>query len=919
MKLRRREFLASLAASPLLGVAWPAPALAQSQSPLALAADEFIIAGRRRFLVGGSIDYFRCPSQLWRDRLLKAKRAGLNAVATYVAWNFHEREEGIFDFSGDCDLPRFLDLCHELGLFAFVRPGPFICDEWDAGGYPAWLAAKSDVQLRTNHAPTMALIRRWFEQLIPKVADRQVTRGGPVILVQQENEYLFPGRPGAREYQDFLIRTMRELGIEVPITDCNGFNAGIRRPDSMQTVNNWSTSTAQNLRKRQAGKPVVVSEFYTHSSECWGADEVLKPGAALLREQTFECLATGAMPFYFMFHGGTNFGFWASRTDRLDYNFILPHYYSRGPIAEGGALNDTYFAVKAGALAAESLEQALAGSRSVNLPVKLQGPIRGLARAGEQGTILFLFQDTGKDTSVAGQAAITLPSERRLELAAQLPAIVPLGLELGAGRKVDFTNAALIAASPAVVVISGDADRKGVISINGKVMEFRFTTEPQVLSVGTAVVLAVPTESSDRTWLADGRIIVGPAGVGERRGDKHECWCDAETKTVRLLARDGVLTGTPVPEPRSGPTEFALTDWQGAALPEPEGAGAWRELNHPQPMEELKAYWSYGWYRAKYHSDQARSTALFFTNASDRVHVFRNGKRAGIFGRGHGASRDPLPLELAAGDNHFVFLCDNMGRLSEGNRTDPKGITGPVFLDARELKVNWTAQPSPAAPPSSSWRFLIYKSRTKPENWFRASGEITVATGQMLVLSLRSLPQFAWLKVNGQLVGEHSGDQSLVDGVSYSTYVIQQVDAGTLSVELVACGEALQDLTEHVRIIACPRDRALSGWSFRAWAEPAGRQATEPGMPATWQTRFPRPQIPGPLFFEARGLSKGQAFLNGRAAGRYWHIGPQKALYLPEPWFEDQNLLMVFDEEGRQPSGARLVRDPRWPAQMVLV
>lgn len=203
MKVTRRDLLLTAATAPLFvrGRFGAGP-------PVGLQPRSILIDGKPVFLICGSIDYFRCPHELWCDVLLRAKRGGLNCIAFCIAWNFHEAQENVFNFEGDRDLGAFLDLCAELGLYAFPRFGPFICDEWEAGGHPAWLMAKPNVVLRTEHPPTLVYILRWMEKLIPILATRQVTRGGPVIFVQQENEYFFVGRPRVREYQDWLIRSM---------------------------------------------------------------------------------------------------------------------------------------------------------------------------------------------------------------------------------------------------------------------------------------------------------------------------------------------------------------------------------------------------------------------------------------------------------------------------------------------------------------------------------------------------------------------------------------------------------------------------------------------------------------------------------------------------------------------------------------
>lgn len=211
----------------------------------------FYVKGKPVFLIAGSMDYFRIPSELWRERLLQAKRGGINCIASCIGWNWHEMEDGKFTFSGDHDLGRFIDICGELGLYFYARVGPFICDEWEGGGHPAWLIGKDNMQFRAQHEPTMKYVRRWFEQLIPVIAKRQVTKGGPVILVQQENEYYFFNRPDGKEYQNTLIRWMHELGIDATISDCNGFENRIS--GSLQTLNGAGIGGAERLRIDRAG------------------------------------------------------------------------------------------------------------------------------------------------------------------------------------------------------------------------------------------------------------------------------------------------------------------------------------------------------------------------------------------------------------------------------------------------------------------------------------------------------------------------------------------------------------------------------------------------------------------------------------------------------------------------------------------
>lgn len=137
--------------------------------------DDIYMNGEKFQIISGSIHYFRVVPEYWRDRLEKLKAMGRNTVETYVAWNFHEEKEGEFIFEGDRDLGRFIETAQELGLYVIVRPSPYICAEWEFGGFPAWLLTKEGIRLRRNNEVYLDYVGRYFDKLIPVLAPYQIT------------------------------------------------------------------------------------------------------------------------------------------------------------------------------------------------------------------------------------------------------------------------------------------------------------------------------------------------------------------------------------------------------------------------------------------------------------------------------------------------------------------------------------------------------------------------------------------------------------------------------------------------------------------------------------------------------------------------------------------------------------------------
>ncbi|KAG5269744.1 hypothetical protein AALO_G00205620 [Alosa alosa] len=173
----------------------------------------FTLQGAPFRILGGSIHYFRVPRAYWRDRLLKMRACGINTLSTYVPWNLHEPEKGLFNFKDHLDLEAFICLAEELGLWVILRPGPYICAEWDLGGLPSWLLRDKDMKLRTTYSGFISAVNSYFDKLMRRVARLQFSNGGPIIAVQVENEY------GSYFKDDSYMKYIKEALMSRGITE----------------------------------------------------------------------------------------------------------------------------------------------------------------------------------------------------------------------------------------------------------------------------------------------------------------------------------------------------------------------------------------------------------------------------------------------------------------------------------------------------------------------------------------------------------------------------------------------------------------------------------------------------------------------------------------------------------------------------
>ncbi|MEY9990586.1 beta-galactosidase [Streptomyces sp. V4I8] len=274
--------------------------------------DDFLLDGRPVRLLSGALHYFRVHEAQWGHRLAMLRAMGLNCVETYVPWNLHEPAPG---HSRDVRaLGRFLDAARAAGLWAIVRPGPYICAEWENGGLPSWLTAEVGARARTRDERYLGYVASWFWRLRHEIVPRQIDRGGPVIMVQVENEYGSYGSDA--EYLRRLADLLREYGVTVPLFTSDGpedhMLSGGSVPGVLATVNfgSHAREAFETLRRHRPDGPLMCMEFWCGWFDHWGGEHVVRdPGdaAAALRE-ILEC---GASVNLYMAHGGTNFAGWA--------------------------------------------------------------------------------------------------------------------------------------------------------------------------------------------------------------------------------------------------------------------------------------------------------------------------------------------------------------------------------------------------------------------------------------------------------------------------------------------------------------------------------------------------------------------------------------------------------------------------------
>ena len=674
--------------------------------------------GQPEIFLSACIHYFRVPRELWKDRVAKAKRGGMNTIETYIAWNFHEPEPGVFDFAGDKDFEEFLTECERQGMYVIVRPGPYICAEWDYGGFPAWLQTLPDVAFRTVNAPYLVAVDRWFDALTPIIARHQWTKGGNIVLVQVENEYAnLKWTRGENmviddDYQRYIRDGLIRRGIDVPLISCAGHVSG-----TIECVNAHNPADLMpEFRAKYPDAPLFSTEFWTAWYDAWGLPHHTR-AAADVEYASWRQWAEGACGYnYYVYHGGTNFGYTPMYLQTTSYDYDAQ-------ISETGRLTEKWRTCRRVALWASTFKEILT-TGAHRRDVKALGGLRvSETTTRERGSVVFVDNpDTEK--TVTGGVFPYLP-EVTLKPRSLFAYVhdAPIGASsryLSAYVGLVKSDAQILTAhlmpdphpGARIYVYGEPGETKEIVLFNGygngESVNVAFTERPEVSPCGFSQIVALPTELAGRVFFAEDEtepVIIGPDDVRSQSASFAEVeLVPGRDHTLWSLAADGFLSELSVNAPPL-PTPPTLSAWEtftseDVTAPDYDDSH-WRELDDIAAQGNLIALniaelgpsrgsAPYGWYRAEVTTDEPMDAALHFAACSDRLTLFVNGERI--------CSSPPPPedrrgdweanfdVRLRSGRNILCVLADNLGlikgdwQIGKGQEHEKKGIYGPVTL-----------------------------------------------------------------------------------------------------------------------------------------------------------------------------------------------------------------------------------------------
>jgi beta-galactosidase len=715
----------------------------------------FLVNGKRTFITSADMDYARVPRALWHDRLLRLKRAGFNTIEMYTFWNFHEPQEGKFNFTGDHDLDAYLKMIKSMGMYAIVRVGPYYCGEWNMGGYPIWLKFKTGLRVREDNPQFLSAVDNFFDKLMPIVSQNQVNHGGAVIMVQLENEHRAAwGTVTPNNYFKHLIDKTVSLGLQVPYF-FSGLHSG-----------NDPAGDLSNLDDPSRPNPWFSAEYWGVWFLNYGPQEL---DSTLYDRRSWKIIAHGGNGYnIYMAHGGSNFDYNNDKENAASYDY-------GAAVGQTGDLRPIYYAFKRANWFARSFPDILANSIDAkdNLPTVSDTMIKITARKSPAGTISFL----DNTDSISVKFEVKPPSDVAVKTLVQLK--LAAGEIMPVVQNYAITQQIKLAWAPAriytvlsygkttSILIYGDAGStaqlffsidKGPASFNSSafklnngLLAFDATIEAKPSSYLFAVnghlvrIILINNALAARSWLddANNNIIIGADYLADATATHaivENTWAASRPYPVWVYKPNGSVVQDYKFPFTNRPQQLKLAAWRArnASLPALAAFNDkdWLHSANPQQMGADGDITAYAWYRTKIKVKTTGQYLLQLRKAPESGAVFLDGRRvdtSAIF-------PDAVPLHLTKGVMHtLAIFTSHIGRnklifkVGEIDTLDRKGIWGKVTLKKAGDKsqaitvTNWRMHGGPCGTVAgdgcvinfnnntTGWYKLPVKSSRKPQ------------------------------------------------------------------------------------------------------------------------------------------------------------------------------------------------------------
>ncbi|WP_308638022.1 beta-galactosidase [Paenibacillus silvisoli] len=933
----------------------------KTEAALQLSSSQLRIGGQAEIILCASLFYFRNPRAHWRERLEQVKASGYNAIDVYFPWNYHELEEGSWQFSGERDAEAFLQLAAEVGLWVVARPGPYICSEWDGGALPAYLFAKPDIVIRSTDPVYLKAVESWFDRILPILAKYEQGRGGSVICVQLENELDFYDCPDPKGYITALRDMAVQRGIQVPLIACAGqgglYEASGLVEGVVPTCNFYPNDkdpefehkvTAYEQRLSASNLPLLVTE--TNRSH-------------FLLRRLLSCGAKLLGPYLQV--SGTNFGFtngtnnWgdplAFMTSDYDfYGMVSPEGHIRKEANEGQLLRRLITAYGESIALAESAP----ASDIATLNTAATGTIvQQQLRLKHGGHLLFVAGVGEREEAVqlklhqAGGGEAVIPQASTLYSVPATCAILPIEVPLAAWG----VNGTLSYATAELTDVHCETGGRTVIVFHTRhegEIALRLEEPAMLLAEAGMTVKAaeagIDSESGSGEYLftfAPQQGTIASCTVELANGHVLELVGLASADALLMNAigeGSGVTIGSEIvydAEPRDVAVNWSLSEAQTAA---PIAAEAAAPLAAPDFLERNGIYRGYAWYEAEsaVPADQAVRGYLI-EKASDVISLYADGEYLGTHTPG-GASRfipsDKAGSKLTVRAEIWGHTNFDDARLPGLRLNSLKGLTGLTAVTGAKKLTNWRVlrvgtrdiQPELTAVDcdDSNWAIVNFGNWLSPDhpsaeyfrNSFTAGSDADTWT-----LHFKGTKSLAQVFVNGVSVGS-------VDPFDPYINISEHVQPGE-RVQVTVFLERVLGLGAGEVIVY--EGSAACGWRLSASEEAgllanaeASRQTASPSaIPVTLEAgqvawlygKLPEAASANGWRVNVKGSHmKLTVFFGGTIVGRLWTEGgksrpvfsggSQDSFFLPGPWFDQagENELVILLEAVEHGASAEL-------------